>query len=91
MDKGAIAAIVTIKVVTGSLEPETPPFLVALFIEQKKTGSIMTLPKYFRKVEYYFLFFLSLAPARPTKPVPNKSIVAGSGTGAVVTNIPATA
>jgi hypothetical protein len=30
----------------------------------------------------YFFFFLR-TPARPIKPVPNRSMVAGSGTGAV--------
>jgi len=30
----------------------------------------------------YFLFLRSLEPTRPTKPVPKRSMVAGSGTGA---------
>lgn len=32
---------------------------------------------------FYFLFFLNLEPAKPNKPVQRRSIVAGSGTGAV--------
>ena len=32
----------------------------------------------------YFFFLRSLEPTRPTKPVPKRSIVAGSGTGFVL-------
>ncbi len=34
--------------------------------------------------QYYFFLRLLLAAANPAKPVPKRSIVAGSGTGAIV-------
>ena len=33
---------------------------------------------------YFFRNFLLPSPARPTRPVPNSSMVAGSGTGALI-------
>jgi len=39
---------------------------------------------------YAFLSFFLPTAASPTRPVPNRSMVAGSGTGADVASIPAT-
>ena len=87
--KGALCFISTEKPVTGSDNEiiewaEFSRFTMTPFHYNKKRQSpIRTLPSNKNGIIIYFLLNFLLTPANPTKPDPNKSMVVGSGTGAL--------
>ena len=71
--------------VSSTVYPEMVTFFVCLAWRTNKKGRSYGAPAFLiiqiQWITGYFFLRLSLDPIRPTKPVPKRSMVAGSGTG----------